>query len=140
MTATLTEEELLAFAGLARLLVQADGNFTEDERAALEDVSAELFGVTDMGSGPYREGPVVAQPPKNDAVWALLQRAQLLLPDEPSVRTAALGVTRQHARETIFGALYTVAAADVIDKSEWPLLDWLTSEWNISSESSGPYR
>jgi hypothetical protein len=134
----LTPGELLAFAGLARLVIQADGRFTQDEQVALEAASAELFTEPPaVEGGPYRtqasgEDEEAATKPDPELLWSLIERSQAALPDEDAVRRAAKAVTRQEAREAIFGVLYEVAASDVITKSEWPLVEWLASEWNIT--------
>lgn len=129
----LSSEELLAFAGLARLLIAADGRFSDAEAAALEDAAADLCGTPALGGGPYREQAVREETTYDPRqVWEALDHAAAALPDEASVKQAAQAVTRQQAREAIFGALYVIAASDVIAKSEWPLLEWLTAEWGVA--------
>lgn len=127
----LTPDELLAFGGLARALVRADGQFTEEEAIALEEASADLFRSTTLTGGTYRTPPTTDHDGDSAAVFELLERASVALPDDDAIRRAAKQVTRQFARELIFGILYEVAASDVISKSEWPLLDWLSKEWGV---------
>jgi hypothetical protein len=137
--AKLTPDELLAFGGLALWLIRADGQLSEAEGQALEAAAADLFGdeTPQATDGPYRTSPVDADDdapddaPKENEVLAVLERAQLALPDEEAVRRAARAVTRQEARELIYAVLFDVAASDTISKSEWPLLQWLTTEWNV---------
>lgn len=130
MSTALTSEELLAFAGLVRWLVRLDGQFSEDEEAAIEEVAVDLFsgGATE---GPYRGAAETANAAAPEAIWDLIERAGELLPDEEALRRLARGVTRQEARERIYGALYVVASSDVISKQEWPFLEWLEKEWGV---------
>lgn len=129
---SLTDDELLAFAGLARLLVCADGTFTDDEAAALDEAFGDLFSTGAEAQGPYRTAPVESPPEALPVdLRELLERASEALPDEDAVMAAARRVTRQEVREAIFGVLYVVAASDVITKNEWPLIDWLIKEWGV---------
>jgi hypothetical protein len=132
---TLTPDELLAFGGLARCLVRADGQFTEEEQTALEGASAELFRRTTPRGGAYRTQRV-EQEGDRGAIFEVLQRAALALPDEDAVRRAAAGVTRPAARHLIYAVLRDVAASDVIATSEWPLLEWLSQTWGIDSTTA----
>jgi hypothetical protein len=126
---TLTGEERLAFAGLVRWLVRLDGKFTEEEAAAIDAVAEDIFGNVEVGGGPYRPAPE-DRPADPAAIWSLLDQAGEEL-EEPHVRRLAEGVTRQAAREVIYGALYEIAASDVIAKQEWPFFEWLEQEWGI---------
>ncbi|MBX3260085.1 MAG: hypothetical protein KIS78_04750 [Labilithrix sp.] len=129
---SLTDDELLAFGGLARLLVRADGSFTEDEAVALEDAFLDLFSTSAEAQGPYRTAPIESRPEALPVdLQELLERAGAALPDEAAVLAAARRVTRHEAREAIFGVLYVIAASDVITSSEWSILDWLTKEWGV---------
>jgi hypothetical protein len=132
--AVLTDAELLVFGALARRLVGADGQLSAEEAAALEDVGSELLARTGAPVlGPYRSGPAApTDAPDPERVADLLERAAEALPDEEAVLRAAREVTRQAARETVFGALYAIAASDVIAKAEWPILEWLEREWDVS--------
>lgn len=127
----LTNDERLVFAGLARLLIAADGRFSAAEAEALVEESTELFAARGE-AGPYRAAPTAEQAPDPEALWTLLERAATALPNEEAVLTAARAVTRPEAREAIFDALYAIAASDVIDKSEWPIIDWLAESWGLS--------
>ena len=87
-----------------------------------------------MHGGPYRAQAIEDEEAKPDApaLWDLIERSQESLPDEDAIRAAAKAVTRQEARDAIYGALFEVAASDVIEKSEWPILEWLEQEWNVT--------
>jgi hypothetical protein len=126
--------EQLAFAGLARVLVRADGTFSSEEAAALEQVARDILGPAATPASPYREASTPEGDP--DAIWALVDRSASELPDEEAVRIAARRVTRREAREAIFGALLEIASSDVISSEEWPVLDWLAGEWAVESRGS----
>jgi uncharacterized tellurite resistance protein B-like protein len=127
----LQDHEQLAFAGLARLLIRADGTFSSEESAALEAVALDLLGAPGPADSPYRSpAPEEVNP---DAIWDLLDRALRELPEDESVKKAALAVIRPEARAAIFGALFEIASSDVIALEEWPLLDWLSAEWAVQS-------
>lgn len=126
----LQPHELLAFAGLARVLIRADGTFSAEEAAALEQVAEGLFA-PGQGDSPYREGQQPAGDP--DAIWNLLDRAATELRDEESVKRAAQAVVRPDARTAIYDALFHIASSDVVTGDEWPLLDWLAAEWAVEA-------
>jgi uncharacterized tellurite resistance protein B-like protein len=135
----LRPHEQLAFAGLARLLIRADGTFTSEEAAALQRVASGLLSTPGQALSPYRQAPEPTV--DTDAIWELLDRASVELPDNPSVEQAALGVVRPEARTAIYEALYEIAASDVVTGDEWPLLDWLAETWVVEAdgnESSKP--
>jgi hypothetical protein len=127
----LQDHEQLAFAGLARLLIRADGTFSTEEAGALEEVALDLLGAPGAADSPYRAcKPEEVNP---DAIWELIDRAASELPEDESVKKAALAVTRPEARTAIYGALFEIASSDVIALEEWPLLDWLAEEWAVET-------
>ena len=131
MAAALTDEELLAFCALTRLLVRLDHRITEQEREAIERVGPQLATADPMSKDPYRGAPDSC----DDAIetlWTMMERAAAELTDDDSIRQAACGVTRQVAREDIYAALYDIAASDAISDAEWTIMEWLSSEWGIS--------
>jgi len=126
----LQPHELLAFAGLARVLIRADGTFSAEEAAALEQVAEDLFAPK-SDETPYRQdGQTIPDP---DAIWTLLDRAATELRDEAAVKTAAQAVVRPEARGAIYDALFHIASSDVVTSEEWPILDWLAVEWAIET-------
>lgn len=134
----LSDDERLAFAGLVRALVRLDGAFTEVERAAIDEIGAELLAVrASLDASPYRSRAPEAESEAGelaaaaDAMWELVARAGTELPDEEAIRRAALAVTRQDAREAIYEALFTIGAADAIDAGESTLLEWLRTSWQV---------
>ena len=126
----LQPHELLAFAGLARVLIRADGTFSAEEAAALEQVAEDLLAPKSSDS-PYRqEGQSAVDP---DAIWNLLDRAATELRDEEAVKRAAQAVVRPGAREAIYDALFHIASSDVVTGDEWPILDWVAAEWAVET-------
>jgi len=129
---TLTPEEQLAFSGLIRLLIRADGEFTAEEQFVVEKVMAELVLRSASPQSPYRsaQGSGAAQPDP-EATWALVDRAGRELPNDDAIRAAALKVTNPEVRAALYCALQEIAAADSVSEAEWPLLDWLATAWEI---------
>jgi hypothetical protein len=129
----LSPDEQLALGGLLRTLIRMDGQYTPAENEALEDVLQEVLAEP---QGFAFRSPDTSQTPQTSLVWELLGRAARELPDEDSVRRAALAVTRPEARETIYSAVFTVAAADTIVDPEWRLLEWLKEIWQIREDGT----
>lgn len=130
MNIELSNEELLVFCGLARLLVRLDGRFSTEEREVLETIGPELAVRSDVKPDPYREGPSR----KDDGVdrfWRAMDEAARAFPDGEAVRRRASDVTRPGARQAIHAALFALAASDTIEGNEWALLEWLASEWDL---------
>lgn len=114
----LSDDEQLALAALLRLLVRLDGEFSEAEQEALEDIAL------DLGEKRF---------------WQVMEEAAHRASDEDGVRRVALGVSRLSARELIYGLLLDVAQSDVIQGRETSLLDWLKREWKLD-DGAAPYR
>lgn len=118
MTEALTESERLTFGALLRALVRLESWSNPEEQTAVWRAARELVAVDPGGD-------------VGDAVTALLERSAERYPDDESMRAAAVQVTRQEAREAIFGALYEVSTAGTITAVESQLLDWLAEQWGI---------
>ena len=114
----LTETERLTFAALLRAQIRLDRYTTPDEQNVLHTVAAELLGgtVADVA----------------DTLAALMEQSAERYKDDEALRAAAAEVTRQEAREGIFGALYEISAAGTITMGESSLLDWLGELWQIT--------
>ncbi len=119
----LDQQELLALAGLVRLMIRLDGRFTPEERRALSFVASAVAQPADGGDGSQRLGP------ERWAAW--IEHTVRTLPDDGSIRDAALAVTRQPARDAIHALLTRIASADFAEGGEQGLLRWLAREWNI---------
>ncbi len=114
----LDENEQLALAALLRLLVRMDGQFSQAEQEALQEIAL------DFGEKRF---------------WKVMEEAASKAPDEARIRAVAQSVTRLSARELIYGAVLGVAMSDVIQGGETSLLDWLRAEWKLD-DSSPAYR
>ena len=109
-TIDLTDDERLALAGLVRLMVKADGEFSPEEAGAVAEMAQ------DLGEAPF---------------WAAIDRAAQELTDDDKIRAAARAVTRADARETIYGALLGLSQHGATTGGEDDLLEWLADEWEL---------
>lgn len=111
--------EKLALVGLVRLMIRLDGEFSEEERALLDDIVAEL------GEEEF-----------DKLAGEVAEKMQT----EEHVRYYAERVERKEAREQIFEVLYALAIPGSIVPSESALLDWLKERWALETPDSTPYR
>ncbi len=112
----MTPEERLTLAGLARLMVRADNQFSSEEASALSELAAEIG---------------------EDGFWAEVDRAAELDPD--AIRGLTSDVTRRTAQEFIYGHLFALGLCGTLVAEEAKLLDWLADLWKLETEG-GPYR
>ena len=105
----LTDEELLALAASARLMMRVDGELSEAELDYLEPLGASV-GLS------------------GDRWRRLWDQAIRRLPDTRALRAAA-AVTRPEAREVIYEHLYRLADRDGLTDAEWDVLEWLDETW-----------
>jgi hypothetical protein len=108
--ADLNKDEQLALAGLLEFVVMASGHVTEDEEHEIAAI------VEAIGEEPYRK-----------AVEAVDKR----FPDEQALRVFLSSITRQEAREIIYGTVTEAAMTDTVEGRESALLEWLAKEWNV---------
>ena len=106
----LTNDEALALMGLLREIIQADNVYSQDERASIQKLAAEI--------GVDRFNAVVAE-------------AKERFPSQKDVKDHAKTITRPEARRAIYEALSEVAAADELLPSEEKVLTWLRSWWKL---------
>jgi hypothetical protein len=107
----LDEEEKTALVGLVKTVVFSDAKVSSDEMAEIDDV------VDAIGEDAYQR--------HLDAFESRFQ-------DEASFRAfLKKTITRQDARELIYGTILRGAAADAIEGGESDLLAWLATAWNI---------
>jgi uncharacterized tellurite resistance protein B-like protein len=111
----LTEDEKLVLGALIRLMVRADGRFTEEEEQRIQDIGADIGG--------------------SDELWRVVSDSAQKYTSEAATRHAIPTVTRQEAREMMFGVLFGVATADMVAPGEQVILDALRLAWNIRDES-----
>jgi hypothetical protein len=108
--AELNRDEQIALAGLLEFVVLASGHVTEDEHNEIDAI------VEALGEDKYRS-----------AVDEVDRRFE----DEESMREFLHSITRQEAREVIYGTVMEAAMADSVEGRESALLDWLAVEWKI---------
>ncbi len=130
----LTREELMALAGLLRVIVLADREVDGYELDALERVGGRV-AVAGPAGDPYRAAAPEAMGP--DAFRALFGEASRALPDAASVKAAAAAVERTEAREVIFALVFEVAAANGIVPEEQLVIDWLEQRWDLHPKPVG---
>lgn len=107
----LEPHERLAFAGLVRTMVRADGVLTAAESAALSTLAREV--------GSLR-------------FWRCMTEAQQALPDMEDLSDAARNVSRPPVQQWIYEVLVGMAAADGnMGEAEGRLLDWLRALWGL---------
>ena len=110
----MTDPEKQALGTLVRTIVGVDGRYSTEEAEALDRAAAELGA---------------------DEFWEAVRAAGRQLHEEGDIKAQARAVERQEARETIYGALFTIAASGSIVGSEGWVLDWLTGAWDLQTEA-----
>ena len=58
--------------------------------------------------------------------------------DEQTLRKFLSTISRQEAREVIYGTVIEAAMTDTVDGRESALLDWLAGEWNVEVKYEEP--
>jgi len=106
----LNGDERTALVGLVREVVMADGNVSEDEMDEVGEI------VDAFGEQGYQ---------------AALDSFEARFSDEESFRKFLSGISRQEARDLIYGTVLQGAAADAIEGGESELLSWLANTWKI---------
>ncbi|MBN8609433.1 MAG: TerB family tellurite resistance protein [Deltaproteobacteria bacterium] len=107
----LTADEKLVLGALIRLMVRADGRFTEEEEQRIQEIGA------DVGSA--------------EELWRAVSESAQRYTSEAATKTAIPSVTRPEARTMIFDVLFGVATADTIAPGEQAILDSLREAWDI---------
>lgn len=107
----LTRDEQLALGGLIRLMVRADGVFTEEEEQRIDAIGEELAS--------------------RELIWRMISDSAQAFPNDAALRRAAAAVTRTEVRELMLGVLSSVAVADTVTPGERGLLDSLRAAWGV---------
>jgi len=107
----LENHEQLALGGLLRVLIRADGSFSETEEQHLDAVADELGG--------------------RELLWKIISRSAQEHGNDDAIKADALKVERPRIRELIRGILEDVARAETIEPAEQSLLDWLDEKWEL---------
>ena len=115
----LTHEERVALAALLELVVESSPAISDDEAEEVRHV------VDAVGDAAYT---------------AAADEAATRFRDEADVKAFLPSITRQEARELIYGALLETALPDAMTAHESAILTWLATAWNIAVriEESGP--
>jgi hypothetical protein len=115
--ADLNKEEQIALAGLLEFVVLASGHVTDDEQAEI-DAIVEALG--------------------EDAYDAAVAEVDKRFSDEQALRKYLSTISRQEAREVIYGTVIEAAMTDTVEGRESELLDWLAGEWNVEVKYEEP--
>ncbi len=128
----LTGNELLALAGLARVMVRLDGRFTPDEERALSEIGDALAAAPApddaSGESPYRSSSA-EQALGATGFFELIELAAEQLPDDDALREAVRAVSRPAGRETILALLDLIVRANPGQPQPLEIVDWLNREW-----------
>jgi hypothetical protein len=125
-----TDAELTALARLLMIILRIDGQTTPEEEKALEHF-AERVRRGSLEGGTKRYGGTLALGDAGAVLKPYLERAAELPATKEEFEKAAASIERKQAREIIYGALFDVAAADLIVRSEWDLLKILCDTWQL---------
>ncbi len=107
----LTADEKLVLGALIRLMVRADGRFTEEEEQRIQDIGADIGSAEDL--------------------WRAVSDSAQRYTSEATTKAAIPSVTRPEARTMIFDVVLGVATADTIAPGEQVILDSLRTAWDL---------
>lgn len=107
---SLFEDEEVALLGLLREVIQADGTYSNDERASVAEIKAAL------GQERFRRA---------------MQAAEGQFTHRDTLKAYVKGIARVEARRTIYQTLLKVAQSDGLDSQEEKPLRWLASWWQL---------
>lgn len=102
----LNDDEALVLVGFMRVVIQADGEYSDDERKHVAIVE------TALGSERFQHA--MSQVGELDALKALAKR-----------------VARREAQHAIFDVLSKIAGSDGLTSEEEKPLRWLASWWKV---------
>jgi hypothetical protein len=109
----LTAEEQVGLVALLEFVIESDGRVSEDEADRIDAVVAAI------GEDAYRR-----------AAAEVDERFD----GEEALRAFLPRITRQEARELIYGTVFEAATSDAVDTHESELLEWLVTVWQISPQ------
>ena len=109
----LDQGERTALIGLMKLVVLSDTEVSDDELDHIETL------VDAFGEGEYQR---------------TLDALETQLREPARFREVLRGVSRQDARDLIFGTVLEAAGEGALEGREAELLDWLSQTWNIKIE------
>jgi hypothetical protein len=109
----LARNEQLALVALTELAVISDRNITANEVDKVDEI-VEALG--------------------EDVFQKLADEAENRFADRQDLRAYLTGITRQDARDLIYGTVLSESLADTIPHEQAQFLDWLAAEWKITLE------
>ena len=115
--ADLDKTERVALAGLLEYVILASGQVTADEQREIDTI------IDAIGEEAYQ---------------AAMDEVDTHFKDEKGLRDFLKTITREEAREVIFGVITEAAMTDTVEGRESALLDWLTKEWNLEVHYEEP--
>lgn len=110
----LTAEEHIALVALLELVIESNARVSEAEADRIDAV------VEAIGEDAYRRAAA---------------EVDRRFHDEQDVRTFVSTITRQEAREIIYGTLFEAAITDAVDSHESALIEWLADAWEIKPQA-----
>jgi hypothetical protein len=113
----LTANEQIALVALLELVIESNARVSEVEADRIDAVVAAI------GEEAYR---------------AAATEVDDRFDDEDALRAFLPTITRQAARELIYGTILEAAIADTVDARESDLLEWLADAWQISTQIDEP--
>jgi hypothetical protein len=112
----LSHEERLALVALLEVVLESDRAVSDGEVADIDQVVGEL------GREEYER---------------LVVEVDQRFPTEDELRVFLPSITRQDARELIYGTVLDTAIEDAVDARESAILDWLAALWKVHVEVQG---
>jgi aminopeptidase N len=106
----LNADEKVALAALLEFVVLASGTVTEDEEREIDAL------VEELGEDTYRKA---------------MEEVDRRFQDEESVKTFLKTITRQEARDLIYGTVIEAAMTDRVEGHESKMLEWVANEWKV---------
>ncbi len=105
----LTDTERLAVGGLLRLMIRADGDFSEQEEEKVNALGDELGG--------------------REQLWRAISDSAQTFKTDQDIRAAGLGIQRPEVRTLTLKLLRQVALSDSMSPGEEGILSALSAAW-----------
>ena len=113
----LSQNERLALVALIKAVIMPEEQVPIEEVEDLRDI------VEQLGEDTYQ---------------SLLTEVEERFSSEDDVRRFLATISRQDARELIYGTIMEMALSDSIDCTESEVLAWLAQAWNVEVRFDGP--
>lgn len=109
----LNEDEQFALVGLIEFVAESNASVTEEEQEEISHL------VEAFGADKYRQ---------------LVDAVDQKFGNETELKSHLSGITRDDARELIYGLALETALSDAENLQHSQMLDWLKAEWNVKVE------